>query len=94
MPALDDITPPDMKRVVLGAATLLLPLLVLLPAPGAFGQIKRLAILPPCSAAATTEDRCLADLRQGRGHSAAIRLICCVALALQSFHFSPHARRP
>jgi membrane-associated protease RseP (regulator of RpoE activity) len=33
MPALDDVTPPDVKRLVLGAATLLLPLVVLLPTP-------------------------------------------------------------
>ncbi len=31
MPALDDLTPPDMGRVALGVVTLLLPLLVLIP---------------------------------------------------------------
>jgi hypothetical protein len=35
MPALDDITPPDFKRWALGLATLILPLLIVIPAPGA-----------------------------------------------------------
>jgi membrane-associated protease RseP (regulator of RpoE activity) len=35
MPALDDVTPPDAKRFALGALTLVLPLLIMLPVPGA-----------------------------------------------------------
>ena len=32
LPALDDITPPDAKRITLGVATLMLPLVALVPA--------------------------------------------------------------
>jgi hypothetical protein len=35
-PALDDVTPPDGKRFALGALALALPILILLPLPGAF----------------------------------------------------------
>lgn len=38
MPALDDVTPPDRKRFALGAVTLILPLLIVLPVPRAFGR--------------------------------------------------------
>jgi hypothetical protein len=31
LPALDDITPPDAKRIILGVATLMLPLVALVP---------------------------------------------------------------
>jgi membrane-associated protease RseP (regulator of RpoE activity) len=35
MPALDDVTPPDLKRFALGVLTLVLPLLIVLPLPDA-----------------------------------------------------------
>jgi membrane-associated protease RseP (regulator of RpoE activity) len=38
MPALDDVTPPDTKRFALGALALALPIVILMPAPGAFGR--------------------------------------------------------
>jgi membrane-associated protease RseP (regulator of RpoE activity) len=36
LPALDDVTPPDTKRFALGALALVLPILIMLPVPGAF----------------------------------------------------------
>jgi membrane-associated protease RseP (regulator of RpoE activity) len=33
MPALDDVTPPDAKRFVLGVVTLVLPILIVVPVP-------------------------------------------------------------
>ena len=38
MPALDDVTPPDAKRFALGAMALALPVLIMLPVPGALGD--------------------------------------------------------
>jgi hypothetical protein len=35
MPALDDVTPPDTKRFALGALGLALPVVILVPLPGA-----------------------------------------------------------
>jgi membrane-associated protease RseP (regulator of RpoE activity) len=35
MPALDDVTPPDTKRFALGALALALPIVILMPVPGA-----------------------------------------------------------
>jgi len=36
MPALDDVTPPDAKRFALGTLTLALPIVIMMPPPGAF----------------------------------------------------------
>jgi membrane-associated protease RseP (regulator of RpoE activity) len=38
MPALDDVTPPDGKRFALGLATLVLPLLIMMPVPRNVGR--------------------------------------------------------
>jgi hypothetical protein len=34
MPALDDVTPPDVTRFALGAVALVLPILIMMPMPG------------------------------------------------------------